>query len=422
MTAMPSSRAILIAAAAVEGGILATFGACALILLGRHVFVLPSARYGVLFLPQIFTAVACALIAAHGARGLSRGRALRAGLGLSLAGLVLLIAALPGRHKASVDYPVLLVADALVGAGFGLVYPALTVFAMDANPMRSERSLVAMNLALGGGMVVSPAAEIEFEEAGVWWIFPGLLIVLAIPIMIAAKRSRLGPDAERASAVAHHRQRLPAGTTAFTLLALIAGGSAIMLVAWSQARSPGSSAALPAFRALVLAAFWAALVVLSRVAFAALERRRSGRRTSSVTPFLPPVIVTCIGLASGQDNTTGVGIYLLAAVTCAAFLPLTSEPGHEKQTVLWLALAVGFVGLYPLGLSLAGPSLRTFQNGGAALAVIFFGTGALAVVACLICAGMLIWRGQNYDPSEPSASWVQARPSAESAQGPSASG
>lgn len=406
MTAMPSGRALVYSAAALEGAILATFCAVSQILLGREYYALSTSQYAVLFVPQILTAITAALIAATKAQRAARGRVLQAGLGLSAAGMLLLIVALAAHDGDAADYPLLLVGNALVGAGFGLAYPALTAFAVDANPMRHERSILTLNLALAGGLAVSPALELAAQEAGIWWVVPVLLSALALLVIGIGTRSRLGPDAARSCALANPRQRAPAPIRVYAELALVTGTCAVMTVAWSQV-GMAKSAAHPGFRALLLGAFWAGLVMLARVVFGAIERRRSWRRTAGLVLFLLPAAVVLAGLTSQQDETTLIGIFLLAAVACAAFLPLTTEPGDEKLTLLSLAVAAGIIGIYPAGLGVARPSFDAFKNGGATPLLIFSVTTAVAVVACLISARVLIWRGRDPFLGKPAAGWVR---------------
>lgn len=155
MAVWPANR-LIVSAAATEGAILASVCASVSILLARHDSDLSGSQYSAVFLMQVITGVTAALIAAKSARRFSRGRALRLGLGLSILGLLLLIGALaPGARSAS-QLPLLLIASGLAGGGFGFVYPALTAFALDARPSHAGRSVLALNLVLAAGLVVSP--------------------------------------------------------------------------------------------------------------------------------------------------------------------------------------------------------------------------------------------------------------------------
>jgi MFS family permease len=395
MAARTTERWILGAAGVTEGAILATFCSAISALLGRHYYELSSAQYAALFAPQIVTGVGAALIAARSARRRPRGQMLRSGLGLNLAALALLIGALAVNLHFTEEFPLLLIASALAGAGLGLVYEALTAFAWDANPTRPERPIIVLNLTLFAGLIVSPALEIPAATAGVWWAVPALLCGLSLLLMAVATRSRLGPDAARASALLYPGRAAPARHLVYVLLALVTAAGVIMPAAWSQIYMPGQAVPHPALRPLLLAAFWAAMVMLARIAFAAIERRRTWQRTTSLVPFLLATAVVAIGLAIGQPETAVIGVVLLAAVVCGAFLPLTAGPRDGDLAVLSLAFTAAFIGLYPVGLGLAGPSIRAFEGAGASLLAIIVVAGALAVAASLAAAGLLAWPQQR---------------------------
>jgi MFS family permease len=382
---------LIVSAAATEGAILASFCASVSILLARHDYDLSASQYSAVFLLQVITGVSAALIAARSAMRFSRGRALRLGLSLSILGLLLMIGALaPGARSAS-QLPLLLIASGLAGGGFGFVYPALTAFALDASPSHAERSVLALNLILAAGLVVSPGLAVAAERAGVWWALAAVLCILALLIMAGAGRSRLGPDALRSCNLHRPRQHYSVWSKLYPVLALLACTCAIMLTGWAQIHRPGQAVPHPGFSLLLLASFWAGAVTAARVAFAAIERRETWQRSTSLLPFLLAASVAVTGLAIGQTQTATVGVFLLAAVVCAAFFPLPASPGTDQLLLLSLAFTAGLIGLYPAGLGIAGPAMGQMK-GSASLLAIFVGTGAIGVAAGLIGACLPVWR------------------------------
>ena len=389
MIPMPSGRVLLGAAAVLEGAILVTFCACSNVLVDRHAYDLSPGEYAMLFLPQILTAVLAALIAARAARRVPRGRVLRAGLAFGLAAMALLLLTLMLGERLAVDHPILLVANGLAGAGFGLAYPALTAFALDVNPVRPERSILALNALLVAGMLAVPTLEVLLLRAGPWWVSPAVLAVLVGLVIVASAHARLGPDAARSCVLIHPANRVPAQLKIYTLLVLLAGVCAVLCVVWPQAAVARPEASYLGFKAVVLGAFWAALVMLGRLVFAVIDRRHSWRRTASVAVFLLPIAVAFTGLAMRQAETAVVGIFVLAAVASAAFLPLTAQPGRDYLVLISVVVAAGIAGLYPLGLGIAMPTLDAVRHRGATLLVIFTVTTAVAVVAGIASAGIL---------------------------------
>src|SRR5215469_9218994 len=374
MTGMPTNRLIM-CAAAVEGAMLASFSASIGILLGRHHYALSSTHYSQVFLPQVITAIAAALIAAESARGLSRGRALQLGLGLSVVGVLLLV----------------LIASALAGGGFGLSYPALIAFALDAIPTHAERSVLALNLMLAAGLAVAPGLEVAAERFQAWWALEVMLCALALPIMMLAGRSCVGPDASRRCNLHLPRRQPSAWHRVFPVLAVLAAVCAIMLSGWAQIHHARLEAAHPGFGLLLLASFWAAAVTAARVAFAAIERRQTWQRGTTLVPFVLAAAVLVTGFATGQSETATVGLFVLAAVVAAAFMPLPANPGTERFMLWSLISTAALIGLYPAVAGMAAPAFGGLERRGASDLMIFAVTGVIGVVASLLAACLPVW-------------------------------
>ena len=99
-----------------------------------------------------------------------------------------------------------------------------------------------------------------------------------------------------------------------------------------------------------------------------------------------------IGLAIGRAETTVIGIFLLASVACAALLPPVSQLTQQQIVVLQVAVGAGIIGIYPVAVALARPSLAGFRGTGVTLPVIFAVTDIAAIAASLICAGLIAYR------------------------------
>jgi hypothetical protein len=177
----------------------------------------------------------------------------------------------------------------------------------------------------------------------------------------------------------------------YPVLALLAGACAIMLAGWAQTHRAGQVVPYPGFSILLLASFWAASVIAARVVFAAMEQRRTWRRSASLVPFLLAAAIAITGLAVGQIQTARVGIFLLAAVLCAAFFPLPASARADGPMLLSLVGAAGVIGLYPAGLGIAGSTTGNFQSGGISLLGIFVVTGSIGIAASLVATRLRAW-------------------------------
>jgi MFS family permease len=393
LSPVPTGRAVLYAAVVLEGAVVVTFFVAVQLLLNRHYYALSTSQYGAVYVPVFAAAVLAALFAVWGSRAGGRGRVFRLGLTLSAVGRVAMIPtiAVAVRHAAAF-FPDLVIIGALTGAGFALVYSAATAFALDIDPARPERQLLRLTLALAAGMVVGPLLQIGVVEAGLWWVVPVIFAVFAGLLIAVSPRSRLGPDAARTCALRNPAKRIPARVKVYLLVAFLAAGGVVFCVAWSQASMIGPVTARISTKVLGLATFWAALTVLARAAFTAIDLHSSWRRQASLGLFLMPAVVTVIGLATWQAETAVVGIFLLAAVVCAAFLPPASQLTERQLVVLPLVVMAGVIGIYPVAIALARPSLSAMRGSGAPLPMIFAIAGVVAILASLGCARLIAFR------------------------------
>jgi MFS family permease len=393
LSAVPGCRAAVYAAVGLQGAVVVTFFVGLQLLLNRHYFSLSAAQYAAVHVPLLAAAVLTALFAANRSRRDARGRVFRLGLALTAAGRAAMFPAVGAavRH-AAVFFPDLVIVGALTGAGFGLVYSAATAFELDVDPARPERHLLRLTLTLTAGMAAGPLLQMGLVEAGLWWVLPLIFMVLAVLLIAVSPRWRMGPDAARSCALRHPAMPVPARVRAYVPVAFLAVAAVVISVAWSQAGMMGRDPDGISAGVLGLGAFWAALTVLAGAGFAAIDMRASWRRTASLALFLLPALVAVTGLATGSADTTVVGIFLLAAVVCAALLPPPSRLTQEQLVVLPLAVVAGVIAIYPVAIAVARPSLNELRSSGAALPMIFMMTGVVAIAAAVICAGLIAAR------------------------------
>jgi hypothetical protein len=386
------------AAVGLQGAVVVTFFVAVQLLLNRHYFTLSAVQYGAVYVPVFAAAVLAALFAVRRSRAAARGRVFLLGLTLSAAGraAMIMVIARAVRHGA-VFFPDLVIIGALTGAGFAMVYSAATAFELDIDPGAPERNLLRLSLTLAAGMVAGPLLQIVLIEAGLWWVVPVIFLVLAVLLIPASRRSCLGSDAARSCALRNPGKRIPGRVKAYVLVAYLAVAAAVICVAWSQVEMMGPVTARISPRVLGLGAFWAALAVLARAGFLAIDTHASWRREASLVLFLLPALVTVLGLVIGRAETTLIGIFLLAAVVCAALLPPESQLTERQLVVLPLVLGAGVIGIYPVAIALARPSLGGLLSSGATLPGIFAVAGVVAIVASLTCAVLIAARRASPD-------------------------
>ena len=182
----------------VQGIALVTFPAASTIFTARTSYDLSSSQYGVLFAPQMSTAIAASLL---GAGLLWPGLTQRAsektiyvaGLLADLASMVLLIASWLVVHQHEAAFALLLMATACLGAGFGLTVPSLNTLAAAFRPATADKSVLVLNALLGLGTALAPVFVAAFTGLGFWIGLPVLAACLLAGLIGVSLRLPLDP-------------------------------------------------------------------------------------------------------------------------------------------------------------------------------------------------------------------------------------
>jgi MFS family permease len=110
-----------------------------------------------MFLPQVALAIIASLLGARLAHRITTKRVYLLGLACSLVSMVLLLASTLAKTNQAAAYPLLLVATAFLGAGFGLTVPVLNTYTSVFHPGRVDHSVLVLNALLGLGTALAPA-------------------------------------------------------------------------------------------------------------------------------------------------------------------------------------------------------------------------------------------------------------------------
>jgi fucose permease len=365
------------AAGLVQGIVLVTFPAASTILTDPNEYDLSSTQYGTLFLPQVLTAITASVLGGSLARRFGTKRVYLAGLLANLVSMVLLIVSQFFTDDQPVAYGLLLGATACLGAGFGLVTPALNTFTAVFHPAAVDRSILALNALLGLGTALAPVFVAVFDGLGFWWGLPvmsaallGLLLAASLPMPLRA--------GARAAAARGAKTAIPSRFWMFAGFAVLYGICETMNGNWAQldmTRQLGASAALAS---LALTTFWA-MVTVGRVLFALVQRRLPTRDTYHILPFVLAAALVAIALLPDGTPALGVLTFGLAGLGCSALLPLTISFGQEQLVVMSASVAGGVIAFYQLGYGIAAFGAGPLQDAGVSLPTIY-GLSAVAAV------------------------------------------
>jgi MFS family permease len=376
-----AETSVVYAAGVVQGIALVTFPAASTILTDPDEYDLSSTQYGVLFLPQVATAIAAALLGASLGGRFGIKRVYLAGLCAGLVSMALLLLSSLVTADGSVAYALLLLATASLGVGFGLTVPALNTLAAAFHRERPDRAILVLNALLGFGTVLAPVFVAVFDGLGAWWGLPLTSAALLIALILASARLPMRADVGP-PAPARAGSRIPSRFWPYAAFAVLYGVCETVNGNWSQLdmRDLGASTATAS---LALTAFWA-MVTLGRILFAAIQAWFPSRLTYHVLPFLLAVAFVLIALLPDDEPALGVVAFGLAGLGCSALLPLTISFGEEELTSIAAAAAGGVIAAYQVGYGLAAFGVGPLRDAGVELSTVYALAGivALAMGAC----------------------------------------
>ncbi len=380
--ASKAERTVIKAAGLVQGIVLVTFPAASAIFTDKSEYGLSSTQYGDMFLPQVALAITASLAGARLARRITTKRVYLLGLACSTISMVLLLASTLVKTNQAAAYPMLLVATAFLGAGFGLTVPVLNTYTSVFNPDSVDRSVLTLNALLGLGTALAPVLVAIFVGLGFWWGLPILSTVLLAGLLLVSLRLPLRAEAE-ARARAPGRPGLPARFWLYAAFAVCYGICETMNGNWSQLDMTTRLGASATQASLALAAFWA-MVTVGRVLFAAIGRWLPERVTYRILPFVLVGTFLLTGVLSRPHAVAGIAVFALAGLGCSALLPLTISFGEEDLTAMSAAMAGAVIAFYQLGYGIAAFGVGPLADGGVSLSRIFGFTAIVAAVMALL--------------------------------------
>ena len=285
------------------------------------------------------------------------------GLVCSLVAMGLLLASVPVKTDQSVAYPMLLVATAFLGAGFGLTVPVLNTYTSVFHPEAVDKSVLVLNALLGLGTVLAPVFVAVFVGLGAWWGLPIVWAALLIALLVVSLRLPLRAAAGRSAAARPGRRRMPARFWVYAAFAVAYGICETMNGNWSQLEMTTRLGASATQASLALAAFWG-MVTVGRVLFGLIDRWLSERITYHILPFVLVGAFVLLRLLSAHDAVAGFAVFGLAGLGCSALLPLTISFGEQELTAVPAAAAGGVIAFYQLGYGIAAFGVGPLQHAG----------------------------------------------------------
>ena len=370
-----AETSVVYAAGAVQGIVLVTFPAASTIFTDPDRYDLSNTQYGLLFLPQVGTAITTSLLGASLGSRFGTKQVYVAGLGCGLVSMLLLIFSQFFESDTSVAFPLLLVATAFLGAGFGLAVPSLNTLTAAFHPAAVESSVLVLNALLGLGTALAPVLVAIFVGLGFWW---GLPVTSALLLTVVLGRS-LGLPLQTEAPASSRGAGVPTRFWMYAAFAVLYGFCETINGNWSQLDMTSELGASTTGAAVALTAFWA-MVTVGRVVFAAVDRWLPVRTTYHILPFLLAGTFVLIAFLPDGATAAGVVVFAVAGLGCSALLPLTIGFGEKELAAMAAALAGGVIAFYQLGYGIAAFGVGPLLDSGVTLPTIY-GLSAIVAVA-----------------------------------------
>jgi fucose permease len=391
--ATPAESRVVYAAGLAQGIVLVTFPAASTIFTDPDKYDLTTTEYGALFLPQVVTAIAAALLGAGLAGRFGTKRVYLAGLFASLVSMSILLVSTLFVDDQSVAFPLLLVATACLGVGFGLTVPALNTFAAAFHPDDVNRAILVLNALLGLGTVLAPVFVAIFVGLGFWWGLPLTSVCLLVGLIVVSLGLPLRAQLARAARTG--RLTIPPRFWVYASFAVLYGICETVNGNWSQLDMTSEVGASTTQAALALTAFWG-MVTVGRVLFAAVQRWVPARFAYHALPVLLAVAFVLIAKLPDDAPVLGVLAFGLAGLGCSALLPLTISFGQEELTAISAAAAGGVIAFYQLGYGIAAFGIGPLLDHGVELPTVY---AVAAVVALVMAGGSFVVAGRRPSPA-----------------------
>lgn len=385
-----AEQALLLTVGVMQGVALVTFPAISTVLTSPSSYGLSSSSYGLIFLPQVVAAIAASFLGAQLSRTWGAKRVLLLGLLANALSMSVLLSTTVVVHQQQLTLPLLMLATALMGLGFGGVVPVLNTFIADFQSDRVDEAILMLNALLGLGTALAPALAAVVVGPGVWWLLPMIVFAAALLLLVGCSQQplRLSRDASSVASKGQRGARSSGLLILFVAVAVLYGLVETLNGNWSVLLMSNPVGAPAQVASLALTLFWA-MVTVGRLLFSRLASVFPPRFLLPGLPVFLAVVLFGISRVSSGDTSGALVLFALSGLGCSAMLPLIISFGQKQLAYLGEAVAGLLIAAYQLGYGLAAFGGGAVQQQWRLPIASLFGIGAfvalvLGLLGCLI--------------------------------------
>lgn len=256
-----------------------------------------SAQYGSIYLPQIILAIISSLLAPRIADKIGIKRVMLYGLaslGLSMALMISSNWYLSGN----LDYVLIMLATAFLGAGFGFTITALNPLAYQLFPGKETSAVTAMHIMLGLGTASSALLLNYFLEQNIWWMAPALVGSIVLVMFLFTLPLSLGLE-NSASNNEPTSSKIPKRLWFYILVVFLYGACEATLGNFGAVFLEKDGGLSLAKASIGLSLFWGGITV-GRVLFTFIALKFKTNTLYSIAPFLVALVFFLLPSADNE--------------------------------------------------------------------------------------------------------------------------
>lgn len=336
-----------------QGLVLVTVPAASLVFTGPGKFGFSSSEYGLLFIPQVVTAIIASLAGPSFARKWGMKAVYRGGLIFNILAMALIAASqlVSGNHHAA--YMLVILGTTFVGAAFGSTLPTINVYATNFFPNNSASALTVLHTLLGTGTALAPFLVTVLVKQIGWWLLPvfviaALMVLLAGAFILPLQDERTDPA--MGSNPAEQHVFLPVRVRLFMLIVFLYGFCETIFANWAIIFLNKEKGVRIEEAGYALAVFWG-MVSIGRLLISVLSIWISPRWVYRILPVF--ITVSLAGVARASSSMAGILLFALAGLSCSAFFPLSFSFGQKGFEAIAERVSGWLMASYMLGYGMA---------------------------------------------------------------------
>lgn len=308
---------------------------------------LSDTQYGLLYLPMILSMIVTTAVFYRLLEKFGKWRLFLAGLTINLLFFSAVLAVCLLGLKGGPAFVWLLVANGLLGIGFGLLVSDLNLLMEDLYPAKRDAALSGLHGFLGLGATAAPLGVDFFHRTLHWGVLAAAdFCILAAIALVVGRDGGWVPETEKIPAGSRERERidwkkLPPGVTGFFIALVFYGVVESLMGNWSPVYLASEKGFSLSTGASCLALFWFSLTI-GRLLSGFLTLRCDARIFYRALPFF--MLAGLFLLVRTNSERTVFWPYLLTGFGCSAFYPLTVSIAvgyHERWRAVISSLSLG---------------------------------------------------------------------------------